>query len=423
MNKKTLLALLAAMATPFAHAQAQDKQETAATVNAAVTAKLTVDGKSVALKGRVQTQLAFQADQLTRGEVRLSELNLTLFGLDNQLITGRTAILAKSSPLGVVQDPGTRATLRFDANKRVAQGDVAVLLDFAQLDELFEPKKSREPREDDFFQTERQPGKLHVALQLDKPLATTTGRDIRTGSLSIKLEADPVFDASGLQIVRGYRIELVQTQIPIDIFTTIQFEAGRRLCIQPVRIRSHWFDIPTGLGLDFGMPGARKEWGKADITFEVRDWITITNSAWKVASESEESAIRASVNVDDCIEVFFVQNFSPESLHGGGATWGSGTANAKIITSDGNATFGVDLTHLAHELGHVLNMGHPGSPGSLYNASTNTLMCPSGWHNDNPKRNSLANKTNASNPLLTNVIKIKGPAPDCTNSATCGACP
>ncbi|MEE4376106.1 MAG: hypothetical protein V2J55_01145 [Candidatus Competibacteraceae bacterium] len=40
---------------------------------------------------------------------------------------------------------------------------------------------------------------------------------------------------------------------------------------------------------------------------------------------------------------------------------GGGSASTKIISSDENADFGADLTHLADELGHVLTLKHPGS--------------------------------------------------------------
>ena len=104
--------------------------------------------------------------------------------------------------------------------------------------------------------------------------------------------------------------------------------------------------------------------------------------------------------------------FSPQDMFGGGATAGSGLATAKVVSSDENADFGVDLTHLAHEFGHVLDLPHP-PPVS----STNTLMCPSGFNNDNPKRNSQENKNNLSNPLLKLSLKLVSPGPDCNVSA------
>jgi hypothetical protein len=104
-----------------------------------------------------------------------------------------------------------------------------------------------------------------------------------------------------------------------------------------------------------------------------------------------------------------------------GATYSSGLAGAKIISTDQNVD-GVDLTHLAHELGHALSLMHPGT-GTAKDGSTGTLMCPSGFNNDNPKINSQENKDRVSNPMLTFALKLVTAGPDCTNSATCGACP
>ena len=98
------------------------------------------------------------------------------------------------------------------------------------------------------------------------------------------------------------------------------------------------------------------------------------------------------------------------SKYGGGFTVYSGTASAHIVstglfTSLPNSPrlpsyFSLsiliffteymiddcykDFTHIAHELGHVLGLPHPTAGIS----STNTLMCPSGYCNDNPQRNS-----------------------------------
>ncbi len=116
-------------------------------------------------------------------------------------------------------------------------------------------------------------------------------------------------------------------------------------------------------------------------------------------------------------------------MDGGGSTASGGTESAKVISSDENADFGVDLTHLAHEFGHVLTLKHPGSgfptPAAPHrvDGSTGTLICPSGFNNDNPQRNSQWNKDNAANPLLTFTLKPWTVGVDCNDDTDCGACP
>jgi hypothetical protein len=209
-------------------------------------------------------------------------------------------------------------------------------------------------------------------------------------------------------------------------------------CVQPVNIgkltkltnRWKWRSVSystTGSGLAFGQTGAANQWNKADVVFNYRDWKTIYKSSYWVTSKAgtEEEDLLAEVDDDDCIEIYFVHDFDPEDAHGGGAAWGGGTAGSKIITSDANERNGVDFTHMAHELGHVLGLHHPwiASSTNMTTANTGTLMCGSGFNNDNPTINSQENKDNVSNPLLKFVFKPRTVGPDCQGNADCGACP
>jgi hypothetical protein len=435
MVKRFFAAALAAVALShtLSFAQVNDTPPgSAAVVNQPIEASLTVDGLSYTLKGQFSAELDFTVEDLKQGLLRANHVNLALFGVDQYALTGIKPSGKRSSALGIVRAPDAKVVLKYDDASQTVQGSVPVKLDFPQLDQLFKPQGPKDEKEADYFTTRRQDGKLSIKIALERPLSSTlvNKSDKIYGKVSIDLLTSPMYDPIGfLPKVKPYRIVVATPLAPFEVIILKYFEIAKSLCLQPVGIRSSAADPnPTGAGLAFGMPGANTQWNKADVVFAVRDWMYVTNSAWKIAStlangtSAEETAIKGSVNADDCIEIFFVENFDPESAHGGGATWGSGTAAAKIISSDGNATFGVDLTHLAHELGHVLNMGHPGNPGSLFNASTGTLMCPSGWHNDNPKINSVDNANNVSNPLLRLVIKFKSPGPDCNGSATCGLC-
>ena len=100
-----------------------------------------------------------------------------------------------------------------------------------------------------------------------------------------------------------------------------------------------------------------------------------------------------------------VERFDPVDRFGGGATWSSGTTNAKIVTGDNQLP--VNQNHLGHELGHVLNLDHPGTAsGSLIPGCDNTIMEPSGFYADNPDAQCPSNCSNATNPLISTQFRV-----------------
>jgi hypothetical protein len=225
---------------------------------------------------------------------------------------------------------------------------------------------------------------------------------------------------------------------PIIIYPPIVLqERKRNLCLQPVRVRQRdckfkIFGIcfmPTytysGDGLAYGKPKANELWEQVDITFTWKDWKTINDNAgkYKAVTEAEMSDLRSEITDDPCcIEIFFVDSFSPSDLYGGGATFSSGTANAQIVSSDENL-LNPNERHLAHEALHVLGLGHPGSSSSLTPGSTGTVACPSGFYADNPDVQSVENGLNAANPLLISYLgSWTFSTPACTDSSDCGSC-
>lgn len=393
-------------------------------VNGDVTATFEAREGAQQFGGRMSGHLILNGETLEQG-ARVEGLNVVLFGVDQQLLTGRPA---RNKPTGVVgfsatADRDQRQRLRYDPRSRALVGEIKGRLDMPQFSEMTE---LRIDPSDDFVETPTVEAVLEVRIGLDelgdlseareRPIEIRTEAEMTLSAGESTALGTPAFDLS----VRSRWLEVQLVYWP-------WFEIGQRLCIQPVRILSFGGGFPfpfffhlSGDGLPFGQPGAKTQWAKADVVFTYRDFITLLKPQFSTFSSDEAADLLAEVDVDDCIEVFFVDRFSPQTLFGGGATFGLGVASSKVISSDENADFGVDLTHLAHEFGHVLDLGHPdGSPG----VSTGTLMCPSGFNNDNPKVNSQENKDNVSNPLLTFALKFVSPGPDCQNSADCGPCP
>lgn len=206
----------------------------------------------------------------------------------------------------------------------------------------------------------------------------------------------------------------------------------KRLCVQPVGVKDSANDpSPTGTAFPLLMDEAREMWERACVRFDVKDFEylidpqakTLTASFDNTSAEFQEMLdVINSVDDEDCVEVFFIESWTNPGLFGGGATFSSGTASAKILTSDQNDN-GVDFNHLAHELGHVLGLGHPGNvTDGLTDGTPGTVMCPSGFLNDNPDVQSEQNKNNASNPLLTFPLEICCDDLDCTDASDCGSC-
>lgn len=385
--------------------------------DAKVEAKLRVGGKSLTVAG--QSSFHLQADEanLAEGLVGVHALNIALREIPQEILTyaGRSD---KSGSLGFVVKAGQQ--LQYNAKTQTLEGTLAGFISADYMAQFAEPLGDSAR---DHNRAPRQAAEIKVQLTLSKPFEAHGDKPAQQeGEMRFELVADESRDIS------AYPLQLeAQLIYRIDTVISFWFEAAQNLCVQPVRIGKFVWEWPyisvdyTGAGLAFGQPEANTQWRKADVTFTWRPWKNVFKYEFFTFSTSEAADLLDEVNDDDCVEVYFVNGDT--GMHnnwGGGATFWSGESYTKIISSDANATNGIDKVHLAHELGHALDLPHP----TNFNASsTNTLMCPSGFMNDNPARNSLENKNNLSNPLLTFTLKTIGPGPDCTNSADCGACP
>lgn len=260
-------------------------------------------------------------------------------------------------------------------------------------------------------------------------------------------------------ILRGSNYRTVETvAVELIYWHTIYF--WRTLTVQPIGIKGHtklvcdeytiknyadplgkprfyticakWHYLPdlspTGpKGLKFGQPGANTQWSKAGIRFTWLPMIYIHNTNYKVLDDdAEEEAFYNTYEDPLAVEIFFAHQFTPYSKAGGGFCVFCGTSDARIVSTEYMIDDCYkDFTHLAHELGHVLDLSHPPGPNyGLSVSSTNTLMCPSGYCNDNPARNSFENQMNANNPLITFTLSLTPQIPDdCNASSDCGYCP
>lgn len=373
--------------------------------------------------GRMNGYLILSGGSFERG-ARVHALNVALFGVDQQLITGRPP---RGKPTGVVGFSSThkgeeRQQLKYDPDSHSLIGRLKGQIDMPQIYEMTELKVDTES---DLIELPTIPATLQVRIDLGdvRDLSKAREKPIETrmqAGMTLQIGESDLLDK------KAPALEIKASYIGAQVALWPWIEVARHLCVQPVRILSFdgGFPFPfihlSGDGLAFGRPGNNQQWAKADVVFTYRNWMTLFKSQFSTFSASEAGDLLSQVDVDDCIEVFFVDRFSPQTMWGGGATFGLGLASSKVISSDENADFGVDLTHLAHEMGHVLALPHPTSTNI---SSTNTLMCPSGFNNDNPARNSQENEQNLSNPLLTFSLKLLSPGPDCQNSSDCGACP
>jgi hypothetical protein len=361
--------------------------------------------------------------------LEVAGFNVVFTGVSQEIFGQREGAKNPLGVLGLALESGKAQRLRYDAKSGRVSGELRLYIDASWLATYARPEGDGK---NDQFSTPTIPVVASIDIDLGKS-AGEKEQGVRNvaGSLNLKLATKEFRFEGNRKPVPPFKLELLKPGIFEWEFAPIFiFEVARRLCIQPVRLLRLKTTFPlsiqfSGSGLPFGEPGLREHWRKADVTFEIRDWKTLFAGGFWELSSSETSALRDTVEDDDCIEAFFVNSLDPDDLFGGGATFGSGTASAQVISSDDNARNGIDFTHLAHEFGHVLGLRHPDAPAtaSAVPANTGTLLCPSGFMNDNPRVNSQGNEDLLQNPLLRFSLKLVTAGPDCIDSADCGACP
>ena len=204
------------------------------------------------------------------------------------------------------------------------------------------------------------------------------------------------------------------------------------LPIQPVFIGTGPSD-PNATGTAFNelMNRAKDMWNRCGtvhcLVFDVRPPVYLNKNQYRVVdNQAEMDAFSQEYSATDAVEVFVAERFDVTLAvnAGGGGTYSSGTASARIVTCDqqlnvpcpppcGYGNSGdVNHYHLAHELGHVLNLDHPNGAYGLQPSTAGSVMEGSGFCLDNPNVQSAKNCRNASNPLLTSGKAFCWGSPD-----------
>lgn len=146
-------------------------------------------------------------------------------------------------------------------------------------------------------------------------------------------------------------------------------------CIQPVVITNDDGSAPTAAP---SFIPSQRIWEKCCNNLSVLGTKTVKKTDFKTLDESptdvptaEESALFTAAGASSCVQVFIPENLEQagvigKNVSGGGATYGAGTANPKVIAVEGAVPEVV-----AHEIGHAFGASHD---------AANTVMKPTGAH-------------------------------------------
>jgi hypothetical protein len=290
--------------------------------------------------------------------------------------------------------PGSRPPVEFDPKSRRFGASFEAMVDFPAV-RLY-GKGEGEKRETDPKTDTPGPTGLRAEMELRGQFLSELrpieyGYEMLEAELSITLP-DVVEEQLDLP-----QLVLIPIKIPL---IWIRLTSHRELKLQPVFIAADGTTPPTGADFYPGLQNANELWGRCCIDFTAKCPIYVDEQDWRVATQNEAVAFKDSRNVSDAVEVFIVEELDPVDLWGGGATFASGTATAKVVSTDNQLP--LNQNHMAHELGHVLGLDHPppGTSSMLVDGCAGSVMEPSGFFADNPGFQCEANCDNASNPLL-----------------------
>lgn len=372
------------------------------------------------LGARVFGSIGFQVSVQDKEalNIRLTRLNLVSEGVKTE--SGETGTIGLSLAESAVQ-------IEYNARTGEISGEFESVLHYGLIDRLKGYRQQDCRGECDQFEsyTETMFGKLSGRFR--EPLAPAEKGSVRfEGEISLELTR-PV-----LGIIERFRLVII---VVVDWSL---FQSAELLRIQPVFVGSGPSD-PNATGTVFNtlMNYSRDMWNRCGtercLGFVVNEPIYVNNSAYRVLdNDTEAVAFKNSIDVANAVEVFVAERMSTSlaCAWGGGACFSGGTASAKVVSCDqqmavpnpcptactsfcpcGACLSGaINPYHLAHELGHALDLPHP--PGSSPPSTVNSIMEPSGFCCDNPNSQSAKNCRNAANPLLFTGLSICTGTPD-----------
>jgi len=378
-------------------------------------------------KGEQQTSfngmIAFSASPGEKGSMKLVLTRLNLISRGVATAKGDSGVIGLS-----LVEPEYGSS--YDSASGRTSTEFEATLHYALIDDImgFIPSKSEEG--DQFLSyTERMAGKIEG--RFPEGMKAADGKDV-TMNADISLE----LKGSVVGSIRSMKVYIDRSRLWWYLFTS----PADVLLVQPVFIGTGPSD-PTATGTVFNtlLERSAEIWDRCGtvrcISIISKTPIYINNNAYRVIDEAEATSLRALVNEADAVEVFVVERWDPY-YDGGGACWSSGTASAKIVTCDqqlnvpcpmpsglwgcsageGGTCGAVNYYHLAHELGHALNLLHPGdSRTGMVDGSSGSIMEPSGFCRDNPSVQSAKNCRSASSPLIYSGRATCTGSPDITD--------
>jgi len=350
-----------------------------------------------------------------------SEKGLLLYLFDLNLVSkGVATEKGETGILGLELLDAEQKAMSYDPRSGHASTEARMVLHYELIDRVKGFRRSETKGEMDVFEpfTEQMTGKVSVRFPEALKVA-------ESGAVTAQLDLTFELSSTVLGYVRSTTLTVAVVIDWMRYFSRAQF-----LRIQPVFIGTGATDpARTGTVWATLMARAHELWNKCGtvrcIKFSVNNPIYLNKPAYKILeTEAEATTLMAEVNVADAVEVFVVSRMDFVCSWGGGACFSSGTASAKIVSCDQQLsvpapcpctsfcpatcppcppcqTGAVNYYHLAHELGHALNLAHPPGPsGSLAASTVGSNLEPSGFCCDNPNKQSAKNCRNASNPLL-----------------------